>query len=132
MAHVHSLKTKVRSRDLAASRAFYVDLLGLEVVEEWDDPGDRGSIVGFISGGGFLEMLAVDPEHPGHLAAFEGPVANDKIELQIRVDSVDAWAERLAESVEIEGPVSRPWGNRYLWIRDPDGVRIAIFEGPAE
>lgn len=128
----HSLKTKVRSRDLAASRAFYVGLLGLEVVEEWDDPGDRGFIVGFGPGGGFLEMLAVDPEHPGHLAAFEGPVANDKIELQIRVDSVDAWAERLAESVEIEGPVSRPWGNHYLWIRDPDGVRIAIFEGPAE
>ena len=80
----------LRCRDLAASRRFYVDLLGLEVVEEWDDPGDQGCIVGFGPGGGFLEMLAVDPKHPEHRSDFEGPVANDKIELQIRVESVAA------------------------------------------
>jgi uncharacterized glyoxalase superfamily protein PhnB len=77
-------------------------------------------------------MLAVDPDHPKHRAAFEGPVASDKIELQIRVDSVDAWAERLEGTLGMEGPVTRPWGNRYLWIRDPDGVRVALFQGSGE
>jgi catechol 2,3-dioxygenase-like lactoylglutathione lyase family enzyme len=132
MMHIHSLKTLVRCRDLAASRAFYVDLLGLEVVEEWDGAGDRGFIVGFGPGDGSLEMLAVDPESPRHVATFDGPVANDKIELQIRVDSVDEWAQRLAGEVDIEGPVTRPWGNQYLWFRDPDGVRIAVFRGPTD
>lgn len=130
MTGFHSLKTMLRCRDLEASRAFYVDLLGLEVVEEWDNQGDRGLIVGFGSGGGYLELLAVDPGHAGHRTDFEGPVANDKIELQIRVDSVDAFAARRGASVEFEGPVTRPWGNRYLWLRDPDGVRVALFEGP--
>ena len=60
-------------------------------------------------------------------------MANDKIELQILVDDVAGWAERLEDTVEIEdGPVTRPWGNTYLWIRDPDGVRVALFEGPSE
>ena len=130
MSPILSLKTMLRSRDLAASRRFYVDLLGLEVAQEWDDPGNRGLIVAFGSGGGFLELLAVDPEHPKHRPGFTDPVANDKIELQIKVDSVDAWAGRLEDSIETEGPVTRPWGNRYLWIRDPDGVRVAFFEEP--
>ncbi len=130
MSPILSLKTMIRSRDLAASRRFYVDLLGLEVTEEWDDSGDRGFIVTFGSGAGFLELLAVDPEHPRHRPAFADPVVNDKIELQIEVDSVHAWVERLEGSIETEGPVTRPWGNRYLWIRDPDGTRVALYEGP--
>lgn len=59
--------------------------------------------------------------HPKHQPAFGERAANDKIELQIRVDSVDAWADRLAGSIDLEGPVTRPWGNRYLWIGRPPG-----------
>ena len=112
---------------------FYVEVLGLPVVEEWDSEGDTGCIVGFGAGGGFLEILAPAPGHPKHSSAFEDPVANDKIELQIHVDDVGGWAARLEGQVTIEdGPVRRPWGNAYLWIRDPDGVRVALFEGPSE
>ena len=128
-----TLKTMLRARDFDAARAFYVDVLGLPVVEEWDSDGDRGCIVGFGSGGGFLEILAPDRAHPKHRPEFEEPVANDKIELQIHVDDVGDWAVRLEGRVTIEdGPVTRPWGNTYLWIRDPDGVRVALFEGPSE
>ena len=132
MTQILSLKTMLRCRDLAASRRFYVDLLGLDVVEEWNDPGDKGCIVAFGAGAGFLELLAVDPAHPKHRAALVDLVASDKIELQIRVDSVDAWANRLDGSIEMEEPVTRPWGNRYLWVRDPDGVRVALFQEPGE
>jgi catechol 2,3-dioxygenase-like lactoylglutathione lyase family enzyme len=132
VTRILSLKTMLRCRDLAASRRFYVDLLGLDVVEEWNDPGDKGCIVGFGAGGGLLEMLAVDADHAQHQPAFAELAANDKIELQIRVDSVDAWAKRLDGTSDLEGPVTRPWGNRYLWLRDPDGVRVALFQGVAE
>lgn len=132
MNRVLSLKTILRCRDLATSRRFYVELLGLDVVEEWADPGDEGCILGFGTGGGFLELLAVDLDHPKHQPASADLVANDKVQLQIQVDSVDAWFERLDGSIEMEGPVTRPWGNRYLWIRDPDGVRLALYQGPSE
>lgn len=130
MTRILSLKTMLRSRDLEASRRFYVDVLGLEVVEEWGEAGDRGFIVAFGQGAGFLELLGIDPDHPKHRPSFADSVANDKIELQIRVESVDGWVERLEGLAEVDGPVTRPWGNRYLWIRDPDGVRIALFQGP--
>jgi len=132
VSHTRSLKTMLRCRDFTAAREFYVDVLRLEIVEEWASPGDQGCIVGFGQGGGFLELLAPSPEHPKHRVAFEEQVANDKIELQIHVDSVDDWAERLAARMDVEGPVTRPWGNRYLWVRDPDGIRVALFQGPSE
>ena len=71
---IHSLKTMLRARDFNAARAFYGDVLGLPVVEEWDSEGDTGCIVGFGDGGGFLEILAPSPGHPKHRAAFEAQV----------------------------------------------------------
>jgi catechol 2,3-dioxygenase-like lactoylglutathione lyase family enzyme len=132
MNGVRSLKTMLRCSDFAAARRFYVDVLGLDVVEEWASRGDLGCIVSFGEGGGLLELLATDPDHPKHRPAFEEGVANDKMELQIHVDSVDSWVERLADVTQVEGPVTRPWGNRYLWVRDPDGVRVALFQEPSE
>lgn len=119
------LKALIRCRDLDASLAFYVDLLGLTVVEEWDDDGDRGFIVEFGSGGGLLELLASNPAHPSHDPDFHRDVVNDKIVLQIQVDAVDDWVDRVDQ---VEGPVTRPWGNRYLYLRDPDGVSVALFQ----
>ena len=107
-------------------------LLGLSVVEEWDNPGDQGCIVEFGPGGGFLELLGPAAATPRRRAEFESDVMNDKIELQVHVDSVDDWASDLQGVMEIEGPVTRSWGNRYLWIRDPDGIRVALFQGPKE
>ena len=105
---VRSLKTMLRCRDFDAARRFYVEVLGLEVVEEWDSHADKGCIVGFGPDGGFLELLAASPEHAKHRPAFEELVANDKIELQIRVESVDAWVTRLYGIVEMAGPGSSP------------------------
>ena len=131
MTEPRSLKTMLRCGDFEATRRFYTELLGLEVVEEWNDPGDRGCILRFGPGQGFLELLHAGPDDAGD-PAFAQRVANDKIEIQIHVASVDAWVERLEGRVPIEGPVRRPWGNRYLWLRDPEGLRIALFQGPSE
>ena len=50
------------------------------------------------------------------------------MELQIRTDSLNDWAEALDGVCPMEGPLDRPWGHRYLWLRDPDGLRIALYE----
>ena len=120
----------IRCRDLARSRELYVDLLGLDVVEEWDQPDDRGCILSFGGNGGFLELLEVATEHASHEQRSADAVGAGSFELQMRVDEVDTWIGRLEGRLSIEGPVTRPWGNRYLWIRDPDGVRIALFQAP--
>ena len=127
---IQSLKTVIRCRDLARSRELYVDLLGLELVEEWDQPDDRGCILSFGGNGGFLELLEVATGHASHEQTSADAGGAGSFELQMRVDEVDMWIGRLEGRVSAEGPVTRPWGNRYLWFRDPDGVRIALFQAP--
>lgn len=125
-----SVKTTVRVDDLEAQLTFYRDVLGLPVVDRWDGPEGRGAIVA-LGPAGFLEFGEVDRSWPTWDPAFEQPVANDKIDVQLRVRSVDVWAARLEGAVDFEGPVARPWGNRYLFLRDPAGLRVAIYEGDA-
>ena len=39
---------------------------------------------------------------------------------------------RLEDVVDFEGPIDRPWGNRYLFLRDPSGLRVVLYEGDAK
>lgn len=126
----HSTKIVICCADLKASLEIYQDLLGLPVVEQWDQEEGRGAILA-VGPASFLELAAVARSWEGHRPEFEKPVANDKILVQIRVDSTREWAEHLRGRCAFEGPTPRPWGNTYLYLRDPDGVRVALYEGDA-
>ncbi|HTZ91024.1 MAG TPA: VOC family protein [Streptosporangiaceae bacterium] len=124
---VLSSRILLRPADLAASRQFYRDVLGLAVYREFgprDDPG-----VVFFLGSGFLEVSGHSDatQHSEHSAA--SPVM---IWLQVR--DVGAEYERLATAgVRIlREPVAEPWGLTELWIEDPDGVAIVLVEVPAD
>jgi catechol 2,3-dioxygenase-like lactoylglutathione lyase family enzyme len=117
-----SLKVVVRCTDLDASRAFYTEVLGLAVAEQWEEPQGRGLVVS-VSDSALIEvyeMSAADPR-------FREPVPNDKIDIQIRTGSVDDWAARLHGRWPFEGPEDLPWGQRWIRLRDPDGLLIAIY-----
>lgn len=122
---IRSLKVVVRCADFAASRAFYTDVLGFPVVEEWQEPRGRGLIAS--AGGALLEVYAMTAADPRFDPRFRQPVASDKVDLQLETDSVDAWAERLAGRWPFEGPEDLPWGQRWIKLRDPDGLLIAIY-----
>ncbi|HEY6607997.1 MAG TPA: VOC family protein [Candidatus Limnocylindria bacterium] len=102
----------VRVADLDATRRFYVDLLGLEVLME---------------GGGYLRIGNADGWHIG---MEEGePVGADGIELVIRVPDVAVAHARLAAAgiVFETAPTDMPWGARHAWLRDPSGYRLSIY-----
>jgi hypothetical protein len=71
-------------------------------------------------------MTAQDDRHD---PAFGRPVASDKIDVQLGADSVDAWARTLEGRWPFEGPTALPWGQRWIQLRDPDGLLVAIYEG---
>jgi len=101
----------VRVVDLAATRHFYVDLLGLDVLME--EPG----------------YLRVGNADGWHLGLEEGePIGADGIELVIRVPDVDVAVARLADAgvVADAPPQDMPWGARHAWVRDPSGYRISL------
>lgn len=102
----------VHVADLAATRRFYVDLLGLEVLME---------------GGGYLRVGNADGWHMGMEQG--EPVGAEGIELVIRVSDVDDAFERLTDAgVAFDTPpADTEWGARHAWLRDPSGYRLSIY-----
>jgi catechol 2,3-dioxygenase-like lactoylglutathione lyase family enzyme len=104
----------IGSLDLEASRAFYVDVLGFEMVM------DMGWIVTFAS-----------PEN--RTAQLSVVRAEDAMTLQpdftVEVTDVDAiHAKALAHGHAVVYPLTdEPWGVRRFFLRDPNGKTVNIM-----
>jgi catechol 2,3-dioxygenase-like lactoylglutathione lyase family enzyme len=96
-----------QAQDPAASREFYVDVLGLEVAM------DMGWIVTFAAPGNPTAQISLMREDA------TAPVVPDaSIEVD-DVDAVHAAAQRLG--YEIVHPLTdEPWGVRRFFVRDPN------------
>jgi catechol 2,3-dioxygenase-like lactoylglutathione lyase family enzyme len=124
-----SLKVVIRCANLDASRAFYTEILGLPVVEQWEEEQGRGLIVSAGEGatGALLEVYEMSHADRRFDARFRERVESDKIDLQLHAASVDDWAAQLDGRWPFDGPETLPWGQRWIKMRDPDGLLIAIY-----
>ena len=118
--HPSALKTKITTARLAETRDFYVMCLGMRLVEEWREEDDVGCIL----------ALACDDRH-ALLEIYEGSEAHDfaGISLQFRTDDLAGFKALLPTGTEVRGPVDRPWGSTYLYLTDPNGISVVVFEG---
>ncbi|MET8127059.1 MULTISPECIES: VOC family protein [unclassified Streptomyces] len=121
MVHVLSSRVLLSPTDPERSRVFYGESLGLPVYREFGTGPERGTV--YFLGGGFLEVS-------GRSAAPPSPA----LRLWVQVADVQAAYEELsARGIDVERPpVREPWGLVEMWISDPDGVRIAVVEVPAD
>lgn len=103
----------VHVTDLAATRRFYVDHLGLEVLME--EPG-------------YLRVGNADGWHMG-LEEVPEQVGSAGIEIVVRVADVDeAYSRLTAAGVRFDAaPQEMEWGARHAWLRDPSGYRLSIY-----
>jgi catechol 2,3-dioxygenase-like lactoylglutathione lyase family enzyme len=115
----------VRCRDLGASRAFYGGLLGLPVIEQWNEEQGRGMIFS-VAPGATLETYEMRPSDPRYDPRFLEPMVNDKVDLQLDTKNLEEWAVHLRGRWKFTGPEDLPWGQRWIKLRDPDGLLIAI------
>ncbi|WP_226626829.1 VOC family protein [Alloyangia pacifica] len=113
--------------DYARSRAFYVDLLGLEVIAETHRAErDSWKLDLAVPGGGQLELFSFPdpPERPSR------PEAKGLRHLAFRVaDMAEAvlWLE--AAGVEVEPVRIDPLtGKRFTFFADPDGLPLELYE----
>jgi catechol 2,3-dioxygenase-like lactoylglutathione lyase family enzyme len=99
--------------DLHASRTFYLEWLGLDVL--FEEPG-------------YLRVGGADGFHIG-MEELPDRVGSDGIEIVVRVPDVDAAYDRLIGlGIAMESlPQDMPWGARHAWLRDPSGYRLSIF-----
>jgi len=115
------LKIRINTPLLEQSRFFYADLLGMKVIESWDEGDDKGVIFGLAGGAqgqAFLELGYA--QSPGHY---------QDISVQIRVNNLEQIIAGLAGKVDFSGPKLRPWGSKYLYLKDPTGVAVILYEG---
>jgi catechol 2,3-dioxygenase-like lactoylglutathione lyase family enzyme len=117
---VASLKTQITTPRLADTQAFYQSVFGLSVVEEWDEPDDKGVILQFPDG--HREAL---------LEVYEGSDTQNFVglSLQFRVDHLESFIASLPAGVLFEGPDHRPWGSTYLYLRDPNDIQVIVYQG---
>jgi catechol 2,3-dioxygenase-like lactoylglutathione lyase family enzyme len=135
--------------DLERSLAFYRDLLGMEVVAAQEKRrGYLAAIVGYpdahvrmahlrVPGGEHVLELFEYREPAGRSARPLPPSDTGTPHLCFTVTDLDALYDRLREHqvdtffsppVDIDTGVNR--GGRSLYLRDPDGIPVELFQPP--
>jgi catechol 2,3-dioxygenase-like lactoylglutathione lyase family enzyme len=111
---VRRIMANLAAADLADARAFYQELLDLEVVM------DHGWIVTLASAASQTPQLSI---------ASEGGSGTPVPDLSIEVDDVDQIYRRaVAAKAEIAYEITdEPWGVRRFFLRDPLGRLVNIL-----
>jgi len=111
---VKRVVANIGASDVEAAKAFYRDLLGMEVVM------DMGWIVTFEADARAAPQISV---------AAEGGSGTPVPDLSIEVDDLDEiLAKMRAAGVAIEyGPVVEPWGVRRFFVRDPSHRLVNVL-----
>ncbi|MGH3022525.1 MAG: deaminase [Gaiellaceae bacterium] len=123
---VQELRVAVTTEEYDRVLTFYRDVLGLPLVEAWEEGEARGVILD--AGRATLELLSVaqaeliDRIEVGERVA--GPVrlaleVGDSVETARRL--VEGGAEQLSEAV------LTPWGDRNVRLRAPGGMQLTLF-----
>ena len=104
---------------------FYRDSLGMSITEDWNEPGNRGTLLAF---GGKIANTVIEVIELGD-EAIPG-VKPVNVVLSIEVDAVDQWHDQLKKrSIPIARKLENaPWGHRSFGIDDPDGFRIWYYQ----
>lgn len=115
---VRRIVTNVASGDVEKARAFYGDILGLDVLM------DMGWIVTY----GSDQRMTVQISFMG-----QGGSGTPVPDISIEVDDVDAVLTAMnASGIAIEyGPADEPWGVRRFYVRDPFGKLVNIVQHKA-
>jgi catechol 2,3-dioxygenase-like lactoylglutathione lyase family enzyme len=118
--HPSAIKTRIATLDLAATRKFYVSCFGMKVLEEWDEVNDVGCILATATGSNetLLEICQADVA-----GVYSG------LSLQFRTEDLAHFRTLLPPGTNTRGPVARPWGSTYLYLADPNGIVIVVYEG---
>ena len=111
---VRRIVTNIATKDVAAAKRFYHDVLGLDLLMD----------MGWIATYGSEERMQVQVSFMA-----EGGSGTPVPDLSIEVDDVDATlAGMKAAGFAVEyGPADEPWGVRRFYVRDPFGRLVNIL-----
>jgi catechol 2,3-dioxygenase-like lactoylglutathione lyase family enzyme len=111
---VKRIVTNVATQDVAAAKAFYGDILGMDIVM------DHGWIVTYASDRTTKAQISF---------AREGGSGTPVPDISVEVDNLDEVLDKAQTGgFQIEyGPADEPWGVRRFFVRDPFGRLVNIL-----
>jgi catechol 2,3-dioxygenase-like lactoylglutathione lyase family enzyme len=115
-----SLKTKISTRRLPETRGFYESVFGMVITQEWGEPNGKDIILAVPDGAGEADLEICNTNQ---VRDFSG------LSLQFKIDSMGEFIARLPAGTAHEGPKSRLWGATYLYLTDPNGIQVIVYEG---
>jgi lactoylglutathione lyase len=123
---VRELRLAYTVEDYAEAVRFYRDVLGLPVIQEWDQPTGSGAILD--AGRATLELLSVDQSDLVDRVEV-GAVVSGPVRLALEVEDSEETANSLASAgaQKIGGPVITPWSHKNVRLRAPDGMQLTLF-----
>ncbi len=107
----------------------YRDVFGLEVLEEFEQGGGRGTLLRVPAA--TLELF--DARYGDLIDDIEvGRRLGERVRIAVRVDDLDDAARAVAETgAEPMAPtVKTPWGDRNRRFRARDGMQLTLFQPP--
>jgi len=108
----------IHSRDLDATRSFYVDALGLEPGFDFLKDGRRFGYYLKFGQNTFIEVFEGDPGEVGNIN-----------HLAIEVEDMDGVIERVRKAGHTVGDKKLgPDQSWQAWLEDPNGIRIELHE----
>lgn len=111
---VKRIVATIRASDPGMARAFYGDILGMDVVM------DHGWIMTFASAEMGVPQVSI---------ATEGGSGTPVPDISVEVDDLDEVHRKVLQAgISLEyGPVVEPWGVRRFYVRDPFGRLVNIL-----
>lgn len=130
MTEARELRFVVVADDYDTVARLYRDVLGLEVLEVFDDQGGRGMLLKVPAA--TLELL--DPEHRRMVDELEvGRPLDYRVRIAVAVDDLTEAGRAVtrAGAVAEADPVETPWGDRNQRFRTGEDVQLTLFQPPA-
>jgi catechol 2,3-dioxygenase-like lactoylglutathione lyase family enzyme len=108
-------------KEVPRALAFYRELLGFKLIEEFKHDGI--SLYARLHAPGGEGTIAL------HLAGPGTPMASDGVRLYFEVRDLDGFCQKLQKKgfYITQMPRVMPWGWRHAYLNDPDGHEISLY-----
>ncbi len=126
-APILELRVAITTADYERLLKFYIDGLGLEPAQLWQNGDGHAAILNL--GRATLEIFdeaqaeAIDDIEVGHRVSGQFRFALQAPDLQAVLDRLLAHGATL-----IHPPVMTPWGDLNARVQDPDGLQVTLFQ----
>lgn len=119
MQNITGVKFRLFSRDIQRSVRFY-EHLGFCLSEQWKEINDEGAIVSLNSQSDFPICIEITKQQIMQ--------STDSVSIQLKVDNLEAYMHQIKGNIIFGQPVKRPWGSLYLYLEDPSGYQVIVYQ----